>query len=147
MFPAQRSSSPPCPALPSQTHQTHRPSGPLALVWSAQPALNPITHTAAAMPRSFLLTKPISAALFLSRCFLASLARPDVSGSGVPGPGPCSPASVPGKGLCVSSQADVLGPRRSPRACSVRASRRALRLLSASQPCPQWGPEGVTFDF
>lgn len=83
----------------------------------------------------YLLTKPISAALFLSRCFLASLARPDVAGSGVPGLGPCSPPSVPGDGLCPSSQADVLAPWRSPHACSARPSRRAPRLLSALQLC------------
>lgn len=102
----------PCPASYCQTHRDGLPM-PLgtppavkAPVLCAQPALSPITRTpAAAVPKRFLLTEPVSAVVLLSRCFLAFLARADVAGAELSSLllalGPVPPASVPGGGFCL----------------------------------------------
>lgn len=85
-FSAPRSSSSLCPASSSQTHRVS-PDPPEPCCWMPSRSRAPSPTQLLPCQDSFLLTKPISAALFLSRCFLASLARPDVAGSGISGPG------------------------------------------------------------
>lgn len=102
----------PCPASSCQTHRDGLPTPPgtppavKAPVLCAQPALSPVTRMpAAAAPKQFLLTEPISAVLLLSRCFLAFLARAHVAGAELSSLflawGPVPPASVPGGGFCL----------------------------------------------